>query len=669
LGQNSDTLSVNVEQLTISATRIKGPSKKIPLAFSIVRNRELSQQNISLKEQLISQPGIFTQSSMNYAQDLRISMRGFGARSAFGIRGIKLIVDGVPETTPDGQGQVDNINLQNIDNIEIIHGLAGGLYGNASGGVIRINSMAKVKTNFVEFNSSFGSFETQNYNLRSGLKFGATSMVINGRYFNTEGFRDHSKSNLYAFGASLSTDINEKLNLRFLTNYTNSPTAQDPGGLTIEDINENKRSARDRNIEFNAGESINHFKAAAFLNYQNENKLFKSSFFFHNRNFDGRLPFSNGGIVNLQRKFYGNSTSYQILTNTPDISNLFLIGTDIHFQHDDRQRFVNDTGTTGSQTLNQLEVFNNLGLYVIDQVTMEHFLFNFEFRYDGNNIILEDNFLLDGDQSSSISYDVLNYTLGTSFLHWPNTTPFLRLSTNFETPTLSELSSNPIGAGFNEELNPTRSKSIEVGLKGDIGSRIEYKSNLFYINSTNEILPFELEEFPDRDFFRNTGKTERLGLESQIQYRDIKNNLVSISYTFSEFKFEDYDLNGVNLTGNNLPGIPIHTLSIDLSYNVSKDIKLRVGNQYYGHLYADNKNTIMVQSYLNNSLGGNFKLKLSKSTEVDFYFGINNLFNVDYYDNIRINAFGNRHYESGPGRNAFAGIRIRFDKASNGNLH
>jgi len=632
----------------------------LPLSASIQPQKVIDRQNLSLQEHLFQIPGLHSQNTLNQAQDLRISIRGFGARSAFGIRGIKLIVDGIPESTPDGQGQLDNLDLNSIERLEVIRGLSSGMYGNASGGVIVIDTRPKFEHKYLEVQNSIGSFGTSQNHVQAGIRINRAKLTVNVRRFTSEGFRDHSASTLNAVGASLHLDLPHRWEIDFLTNYTDSPEAQDPGSLTLKDALQDRESARQRNIDFMAGEEIDHLKTAITVTKVGETSTLSSSFFIHHRNFLGRLPFAEGGIVNLQRNFYGNSSSYTYYYEGTDFQNKLLVGWDLHLQNDHRKRFFNELGTQGDLTLDQMERFTNVGLFLIDHFSLDKFNIHTELRYDYNAIDLQDQFLSDGDDSGEKRYQQLSYGFGVSYLHMEQLNSFVRISSNFETPTLSELSALPTGGGLNSDLAPITSQSLELGMRWSKGDRFNMQAAAYYIQTNNEILPFELADFPGRDFFRNLGETSRVGIEVEADYPYAASGQIQLSYNYARFRFEDFETQKQSLMGNRLPGLPTRSVFVGLRQQVFKTVTLSLDNFYNGHFFADNENETEVTDYLLVNLKMSWTLPIPDA-ELTIYGGINNLLDKQYFDNIRINAFGNRYYETAPGSNYFLGINLRLN--------
>ena len=665
--QTDTLLTGSVEELLISATRIPSRSISSPTSISVINMDETFKikQQLSLQEFTRSVPGLFTLNANNLAQDLRISIRGFGSRAAFGIRGIKLIVDGVPETTPDGQGQLDNLDLGIISSIEVLRGPSSSLYGNASGGVININTIDEIRESYTQAGLTFGSFGMQQYLLSKGIATQKTTALIHGSYSRSNGYRDQSGFQNLNLNAKIAHDLSERSSLKLGLSYSNSPQADDPGGIDLAAIEGDRKQARDRNVIFKTGEEIRQFKGS--LRYQlsiSESMDVSSYAFLATREFYGKLPFGFGGLIDLSRRYGGHGTSLTITQVSTIGVNKLQVGYDLALQNDDRQRFFNNEGTQGDLTFDQRESFFNAGVYVVDHYKIGRLNLNGGLRLDINKLSATDNFLINGDNSGSIDLSSVNPSLGVSYQIHNSQYVYANYATSFETPTLSELSNNPDGSeGFNPTLKAQRSRNLELGVKGAIqnenGSELNYSLAVFDIVTKNDLVPYELEAFPDRDFFRNAGETSRVGIEASVGYGFGSGWNSNLSYTFSDFVYRDYVLPNGDYTDNQLPGIPRSYGALSLNKTGSKGLLLNFQYILTGELYADDKNEALVQGYslINFDLGYQIQKENFKLIP---HFGINNLLDSQYNDNIRINAFGSRYYEPAPGINFFGGLKINF---------
>lgn len=650
-----------IETIILSSSKIKTPLQKSTYTIHPIRIDELKtiSQLVSINEYIEGVPGLFAQNARNYAQDLRISIRGFGARSSFGIRGIKLVVDGIPETTPDGQGQIDNLDLGIIEGIEVIRGPSSGLYGNASGGVVSISTVQKIEKDFLRFSSSLGSFNTLKTQLAAGKIFNKTDVLISANHLRSDGYREHSAVVSTQFSANVIHKLNKKHTIKLLSSYTYSPTAEDPGGLSLENVSSDRTKAFERNLLYDAGEAISHFKSA--LQYEgkpNKKHHIKSQIFYANRRFEGRLPFEFGGIIELDRHYGGHSTSYSYNTVFENGINNFIIGYDMAIQHDARARFNNNNSEKGRQSADQTETFNNLAAFVINRVEMSNgLIINLNARFDNNRLATEDKAMIIEDLSGSKTMNTLNYGAGLNYQIVKWLQPYLRFGTSFETPTLSELTTTENNIeGFNQDLDAQKSSTYDLGIRGN-GRHLSYEATGFFTQTKDEIVSYEFTtSSTSRTVFRNAGKTERYGLETSLSYQSNKGLIINGSCTVAKYKFKEYQVNNLTYDGQSLPGIPDIQGSLSLSYPVNDNLFLRWNSTYTGQIFLNDVNSNSYDPFVLSSFSTRYKVNLGRHA-LSLFGGVNNVFNSDYMDNLRTNAFGGRFYEPGPGRNFYLGVR------------
>ena len=641
---------IDLDNVIVKSTKINSNKKEIPLSVSIKNFRDEKNYNSqsSFSDFTRNTPGLFTSSSNNFSQDLRISIRGFGARSAFGIRGIKLIVDGIPETTPDGQSQLDNLPLGLVSSVEILRGPNANLYGNSSGGVISINTLTKSSEKHYRYSGIFGAYQYQSLQRTRILDWNSSSLIIHYDKRRSNGYRDQSgyKSNI--LNLKYINDLDYKNKIVWQINYTDSPYAYDAGGLKLSEVENDRRQARKNNIDYDTYEKVKHLKTGVSWNHKrNENSFFDSYFFYQKRDFFTKLPFNFGGVISLDRDYYGLGTKYTKRYALDNRSRTLVLGLDYLNQSDERKRYKNDLGVKGEITFDQIERFKSTGLYILSQTSYDSgFLVRYGIRYDVN--------IIRTDSSSSIMLDKLNPSLGLSYKVNSNDNIFFSFGTSFETPTLNELSNNPNGEGLNEDLKSSSSLNYEIGWRKEV-SNLTLEAIAYVISSENEILPYELEQFPGKNFYQNVGSTSRYGLELNSQL-SFKGGRINLSYTLSKNKFEDFLIDNNNLADNLIPGIPSQMLDLDIIFKLSRDRSLIISNRLIGERYADNANETLISSY--NLLNIKYSKEIFSSSEI--FLGVNNAFNQEYFDNIRINAFGKRYYEPAPKRNFYFGINFSF---------
>ena len=463
-------------------------------------------------------------------------------------------------------------------------------------------------------------------------------------------FGDFKNSN---FNFRIKKNISKDSWLSFNFNMVDSPYSNDPGGLKIEEVNQDRKQARDRNIQYNTSEEINHYKASLNFNKKINKKLSFSTYaFISNRNFNGKIPVKNGGAIDLKRKYWGIGGNFLFKTKLKT-----QIGFDIGNQNDRRKRYNNDTGIIGEQVLDQNEKFSNLGIYLVNKYNLKRLSISSGLRYDMNKIILEDLFFSDGDSSGNITLNSFNPSLGFNYKLNERSRIFINTSSGFETPTLNEFSSSPIGTGFNKNLKSQINMGFELGFSI---FNTQKKSNIdvvYFRSITNdEILSYEDEKFPNQKFYNNAGKTERNGIEINGFYT-LNRTVISSSYSLGNYVFKEFIENNLNYKDNKIPGIPNDVLTLNIEHKTKNELFLNLTFKNIGDIYTNNSNNIKVDDFntFNFKIGKEFKLSQSN---VYPYLIISNVFDKEYFDNIRINAFGGRYYEPAPKRTIFGGIKV-----------
>ncbi|MDC0210481.1 TonB-dependent receptor [Flavobacteriaceae bacterium] len=650
--------SIQLEEVIISVTKIKDSLVNTPFSVSIKNfsTFQKSAEQFNISEYIEDVPGIFISNDNNYAQDSRISIRGFGSRANFGIRGIKLIVDGVPETTPDGQSQIDNLNLEIIEKVEVIRGVGSSLYGNSSAGIIKIKTLQELQNSFARIGFSLGSNQQNKSQFFLGQKYKKTSYTFLYSQTKSNGYRNNSDFKNNNLNINLFKKVNDKTNYGLSFNYVDSPYAIDPGGLTIEEVEDNRKQARERNVIYDSKESIKHLKLSGSFEKKISNKLtFSKYLFFSNRDFNGNIPVKKGGTIKLDRKYWGLGASLLIKNkfNTQ-------IGFDLGNQKDLRKRYFNNEGEIGALVLEQNEKFINYGIFLVSSLKLNSFIINPGIRLDKNTISIDDRFLADGNSSDKINLNSLNPSLGINYKSNSFNRFFVNVSTGFETPTLNEFGSSPIGSGFNKNLKSQNSINYELGFsKKSINNK--FKLDLIYFNTStkNEVLPYEDSQFPGQVFYNNAGKTQRSGIEfsGSYNYNNFWNFNSSIS--IGRYLFDEFIDNEKNYSGNKIPGVPEKTMFFNVNYKNESKLSVSLQLKVIGDLYANNSNSVKVDGF------NRINLKISKGINykkitIDPFLIFKNILGTSYYDNIRINAFGARYYEPAAKANFYGGIKIKF---------
>lgn len=656
-----ESVETRLDEIVVTATRMESSLRDVARSISVVTKERIQNatQLIGMDEVLSSVPGLYMQNRYNFAQDLRVSIRGFGIRSNFGIRGIKIMVDDIPETVPDGQAQVDSIDLGSAERIEVLRGPASSLYGNASGGVISVISELGNAAPYVEGKLALGELGYEKYQFKSAGRLDRVDYLLNASYQEFDGYREHSSTSGTLFNSKLRWNINDGDSLTLAFNHTNQPDELDPGGIDAAQAEAAPRSARAENILFNAGEKLSQQRLG--LIYRTDRwggELFLRNYYVW-REFSNRLPFVSGGAVDLDRFFYGVGAQYSLSKLASGKLNLTL-GIDVDRQDDDRLRFDNNLGVSGNLVFDQTEQVDSAGIYVQGLYKInDAWSVNAGLRYDDLGYDVTDHFLADGDDSGRRDFSEISPSISISYQAGSNIV-FASFSSSFETPTTTELA-NPDGSGgFNQAVNPQKADNLELGLRGATDNLV-YELAVFQIDLENELTPFELAAFPGRTFYSNAGRSSRTGVEMAVTWPLGGGFSADVSYTWSDFQLDSFvDDNGNDFSGNQSPGVPEHFGYFGFRYESANGLSATLESAYSGKLYANTANTVSVDGYAVSNFRLSHAFARGGRTLLP-YLGINNLFDERYNSNIRINAFGGRYFEPAPTRNIYAGIVVRFE--------
>lgn len=656
------------QRLTITITdgRLASPALDIPAAVDTVDRERIqgSNQQLGLDEALLPIPGLFMQNRYNFAQDLRISIRGFGARTGFGIRGVKILMDDFPESLPDGQAQVDSIDMGTIGSLEVIRGAVSALYGNASGGVINISTEQPGGDPFIEPGWTMGESGFRKARLKFGGGSEASSYLVNLSSMRLDGFREHSRVESRQAYGKWNVRIDGRRSLSAIMNLTDSPIADDPGALTLEQTAADPTQANSANILYDAGESVEQQRVGWIYRHRlaADRQLTVRNYYTW-RDFSNRLPFNAGGIVAFERFHSGIGIQYEHDNRGASQGYRAVLGLDVDVQDDHRKRFNNEFGSFGELTLEQREEVLGSGLFVQTEWALsDPWLLSAGLRYDRLRFRATDSFLSDGDDSGTRTLEEISSAIGIVYRLTPDSSLYANIGTSFETPTTNEFA-NPDGAGFNPALEAQRATNYEIGLKRIASRGISYALSLFHIAVRDELVPFELSDMPGRTFYENAGRSNRDGLELSVSTPLSKAVSLNASYTRSDFRFDNFtDSDGDNFDGNATPGIPRNHLHAMLSYDGANGVRASIEAEWVDSIPLDNANSQKSTRYtvVNARLGKRWR---GSEWAFDAFLGINNIFDERYPQNVRINAFGGRYFEPAPGRNAYLGLtaRLRFD--------
>ncbi len=680
----------DLDSIVVKVGRHSSGISSMPFSVNVVDTNSLILINnvMSVKEIFNTTPGILVSNRYNPSQDDKIIMRGIGSRASFGTRGIKILLDDIPLTFPDGQSQLNNLDPGSIRSIEILRGPSSALYGNASGGVISVSSNV-LNTGKLKIQSTLngGSFGFIKYGLGvSGklLKGGAGFNLYTAK---SDGFRNHSEAQYSGINFITSQQLNSVLNVTALANYYNAPYLLNPGSLNKFDSDNEPDKARSIILSSGSGKKAEQFQTGISLLFSFSNVFeIRTTFYGISRSL---LNSITSRIIELDRFSYGFRSTLFYVPYILDESINITAGIDYEAQDDSRTEYVNegikeyesvnaedifDNLTYGNKLLSQNETVKNIGFFSqVEYLPFSGLKLSAGIRYD--NFIFEaiDRFLNDNiDDSGSRAMQKISPAFGISYRISSNLTAFANYSTAFQTPTTNELSNNTDGSGgFNQSLNPETVHSIETGIRGNINElSFSYDITAYRMFIYDMILPYEnrLEE----TYYSNSGRTASDGLEISLSWQKHKLAQINFAYTYQNMKFEDFKVesgNGlIQLAGNNVPGIPNHSYNLRIISELSFGLSSLININHTGQIYANDLNgppdgNIQTKSsFINNSytiIGLQLAYKF-RLYGIHFYCstGIDNLFNTIYSGSVVPNAFGNNFYEPSPGRAYYGSIKV-----------
>ncbi len=650
-----------MEDITVTSTRVDTSLYEVPAAVGVVDQTDIGsgKQKLGLDESLVRIPGMFMQNRNNFAQSLKISIRGFGARANFGTRGIKLYQDGIPLTTVDGQGGIEDIDLNSINRIEVMRGPASSLYGSSSGGVMQFFTGEEGEIEpYVEANYSKGEYATNIGNIKTGGQLKKLDYFMNLSHLDVTGYRSHNRTRNSKFNSKFKYKIDNTSDFTTVFTLYDAPQADDPGGISLASMNTDRRQARGFNVSQNAGEDIDQQKLGFVYRKQitPDQELELRNYYVH-RDFQGLLPIGRSGFVEFDRFQFGGGAQYSILSNVLGRNNRTIIGVEIDSQEDDRQRYDNNSGIQGTQRVNQLEQGDSLGIYLRNETALtDKWELSLGLRYDNVDLELEDSYLLDGNNSADLNFEELSPMGGLLWKVHPAINMYANISSVFETPTFTELANVPAGGGFS---NVTAQKALnyELGIKGAVNSHFNYDLAVFHIDVDDEII--NVQTIGSTGVFNNADTT-RDGVEASVSFVPYTGFNMLVSYTYNDFTFDNFPATVcATCAGNELPGLPEHNFYTELAYNHPSGFFSSVDFQYVSTMFADNANTASNRPYGVSNLRMGY-IKSFGDVELMPYLGINNLFDEEYVGNIRINAFGSRYYEPAPEFNFYAGLNLKY---------
>lgn len=662
-----------LDTVRVSVTRDSARSPlSVPFALSVSVPDRLRPglRKSTLDESLLLVPGLFAANRQNPSQDPRISIRGFGARSAFGVRGVRVLWEGIPLTVADGQTPVDYVDLDAVERIEVIRGTASSLYGNSSGGVISLSSLPADTSG-----AAVSHWQESGGTRRSTARASSTlrQLAVSGTLDHTSGrgFRNYSRVSATRGSALLAMPRGRnswKLHLSSL----DMPLAENPGAITAAQMGADPRLADPLSIRRKAGKSVRQEQAGISLTRQARTRQATVLIFGGARTLVNPLTFAT---VHLNRTSGGMSMKLSGLTRVAGVQSIFAAGFDAQLQNDDRHELENCVdspmpsvsvrcplagGSTGAIRRDQREFVTSLGTYLKAELQVSaHTTGSLAVRDDQVRFRVTDRLPVPAaqNQSGSRAMNAVTPMIGVVYRRSPLLSLYVNGSTAFETPTATELANKPDGStGLNPTLRPQLSRTAEGGIKGILPSGIRYDFAAYSTRVIGELIPFEIPGGAGRRFFRNAGRTRRSGLEAAVagELRPVE---WSLAYTASRFRFSDYTVAGMDYADKVIPGIPSTKLDAMMTIRNARAFLTAEATMAPG-VFVDDLNSTRAPSYEIVNLRAGTTLPIG-ALVLKPAVGVTNLLDQTYSASININAAGGKYYEPGAKRLLYGMLRIQ----------
>jgi iron complex outermembrane receptor protein len=649
-----------LDEIVVTGSRTGRPLAQSSPALSVVDRHDVEDGRaaISLDESLARVPGLYVQNSGNFAQDLRLQIRGFGTRAAFGIREIKVFVDGLPETLPDGQTQVDAIDLGAIERIEVLRRPAGALYGNASGGVIQLFTAEGSDEPEVNVRALGGSFGRARYQASGGGRHGPWKLFAHVARTETDGHRDHAAARSTSGLLKLRYDIDDRTDLTFLVHAVDAPIAEDPGALTRAEADADPGAARELNVLLDAGEAVREARAGMVLHHDGSIGRVSAYAYGACRDFENRLavrPEQGAGIVAFDRFSPGAGAQVERPFTLFGSDQKLLLGFDLQHQDDDRIRFTNVDGQRGELLLAQRERVSAAGAYLQHTVDVRDDVELFAgARFDAIRFDVDVDFdATDSPSAGNRTLDAWSPVGGLRVQATPLLAFFASVSTAFQTPTTTELA-DPDGGGFDPDLEPQTSLGYDLGARFT-AERVQLGLAGFFLRVEDQILRFESES--GRDDYRNAGRSRRFGIEADAQWSIGRGFVWSSALTWLETEFRDYTTVAGDFAGNEEPGTPSWQVFQELRWDHASGVFAAADAFVVDDLYVDDANQVRSEGYALVGARAGWEIARGAWTFAPFV-GLTNLLDERYDGTVRLNALGGRYFEPGPGRAFVIGIGV-----------
>ncbi|MEY3892751.1 MAG: hypothetical protein RLZZ145_785 [Pseudomonadota bacterium] len=655
-----------MDEVVISVSGYEQKILDTAASVNVVTSSQIhnGQAEDNLSEPLNRVPGIFALNRQNYAQDLQISSRGFGANSTFGTRGIRLYVDNIPGTVADGQGQISHIDLPSTERIEVIRGPFSVLYGNSSGGVISVFSEDGGPKNNIQPYFELGSYSQRKAGIKASGLYKNTNYLFDVGDFHTDGYRVHSAADRFNANSKIKFRPVSDSVITFVANNVNL-SAQDPLGLTAAQLAANPKQAGNNAISQNTRKTVLQTQTGFTIDTRIDQKnqlLFTP--YYGQRHVTQFLAATNNGVIDLKRDFYGMDSKWIHKDQLIGMPLTFVGGVDFNENDDQRQTYQNNGGIQGALGQTYRMSAKNFDQYAhIDWRLLERLALNFGARNSQTNLSsISNNPSLNNTSSGSHAYQALTSMVSLQYYLSEVSNVYVSYGSSFDTPTLNQVTYNSSFTGSNFGLNAATTKQVEIGFKSKLSKSAQIILALFNANTSNDIVVGA--SSLGRTSFTNAPKTNRQGIEASAQFILPHQFELNMAYTLLNATVKEAYLNNnaYVLSGNRIPGVPNQGLFSELLWvKPNKSIEAAVEARVNGSMAVNDINSpSMATGYAVINLRTMFRQEIAGGWSLSQFFRINNILNRSYVGSVIVNQTSSQFYEPAPTRNWLVGAKANY---------
>lgn len=684
---------VELDPVVVTAERTRQASFDAPAAITAVTRDVIDNGGfqVNLSEALNRVPGISVLNRQNYAQDLQLSIRGFGSRSTFGIRGVRLIVDGIPATMPDGQGQASTIALGSAQRIEVLRGPLAQLYGNAAGGVVQVFTGTDATVPTLSTTFGVGPYEQNKVGVKFGHNGERDSVVLDAMRYSTNGYRDHSEAQRTQINAKWTRMIDADASISLVANAFDQPLALDPLGLTRAQWEADPTQAVALATQQNSGKVVSQNQIGSVYERRlTPQTTLTTRVYFGSRDLENRLsiptgpqqsPTSSGGIVDFVRSYSGllAQLGHEVRLDGDRVLRL-TGGMEYDRSQEDRQGYINDGGVQGALKRDELNTVRNADFFaqaswdLLASLTAMAGVRASEVKFSS-----DDRFIVPGnpDDSGSVDFSATSPVVGLTFRASPTLNLYAHTGRGFETPTFTELAYRPpcatpapagcVETGLNTELKASKSRHAEVGMKWKFAPDHRIDVALFDIATRNEIVVDT--SSGGRTTFKNAGRTTRRGAEFMYTGLLAESLRATLSLSALKARFDDPFVSGsgaaaVNIPeGNRLPGTPERSGFAELAWSPKAawgGFHSGVELVHTGKLYVNDANTDAAPAATVLNLRAGFVQKAGPWTFSQL-LRVENATDRKYAGSVIVNDSNGRFFEPALPRNWMLAFTVRHE--------